>query len=157
MMVSDQRHAAEPAADRGGDGERQHEGGKAEEQVDDAHHHIVGRSARHAGDGAIDDAEQRRGEDDGDGDAERIARPEDDAREDVASAFIRAEEVREARRLQAIGHVERDRAVGRDQAGDQREGDQDHDDEQRDRRQDPARAAAARTRRRQDGAHEPTL
>ena len=54
-----QRDAAETAADRGGHGERQHESGKAEEQVDDAHHHIVGRSARHAGDGAIDDAEQR--------------------------------------------------------------------------------------------------
>ena len=85
---------------------------------------VVDPPPGHAGDGAVGDAEERRGEHDRDRDAERVAGAVNHPREDVAAALVGAEQVRHAGRLQPVADIEEHRVGGRDQPGRRGKGDE---------------------------------
>jgi len=101
------------------DGEE--DAGEGEEDVGDAHDERVEPAAEVASHGAEGDADQRGEDDDAEADAQRDARPPEDARENVAPEIIEAEEMAVRRRFEAADGVLRIRIERRQQ----RRGDRD--------------------------------
>ena len=89
-------------AERGGEGERQHQAREGQEDVGDAHQHGVDPAAEISRGQPDREADRHHDDRDQGDDGQRDARAEEDARVDVAAELVGAERMRGRHRLQPV-------------------------------------------------------